>query len=164
MCLPALRIGSLHMSLDYSFALDTTDQPEELLRWMESTFHMKRYANQRWTCAGGGLECSVLLQNTTSRDLIDKIYGINTRIHILCRRDKDEFHFVAIDKLVELCVQLLCRDSADLLLLFNGEKGLVFRTHQKICVDCSHEYWEQKCKVAFDKARISFRHQRLPGL
>lgn len=155
------------MSLDYSFALDTTDQPEDLLRWMESTLSMGRCENQRTTCAGAGLECAVVLQNTTSRDLIDKIYGINTRIHILCRRDKDEFHYVAMDKLVELCIQLLCRDSADLLLLFdgeNGEIGLVRRAHQEICVDCSHKYWEQKWKVAFDKARISFRHQRLPRL
>ncbi|QDT40074.1 hypothetical protein Pan241w_01270 [Gimesia alba] len=152
------------MSLDYSFALDTEDHPEDLLRWLESTFQMKRYANQRGTCADVGLQCTVLLQNTTSRDLIDRIYGIDTRIHILCRIDKGEAQSVGMDKLVELCLGLLCRDSADLLLLSNGEQGHVLRTHQDIYADCSDEYWEQKWNAAFGKARIEFRHDSLPCL
>ncbi len=45
------------MSLDYSFALDTTDQPEDLLRWMESTFSMQGLSDKPYVVVLSSLNC-----------------------------------------------------------------------------------------------------------
>lgn len=117
-----------------------------------------------------GLLCTVLPRNEKHRLAVQHKYGIDPNIILWCEVEERKDHGLGRKHLVQLAVSLLVwkrtTGTLDLVLYSVGSKsgGILLCRDNQIDADCSDSDWEKTWTTAFDKARLPFKHRRLPSL
>ena len=66
--------------------------------------------------------------------------------------------------LTDICTLFLSTMSCDLVLLSNGEQGLLLRKGGQIVIDCADEYWKATWNAVFGQSGLAVTVGALPSL
>jgi len=153
------------MAIEYSFALDSSMPVSALTTLLVENLPLSSAAGRvPDTVVGDGIICTSLPQSELGQELIDETFGINSRMKLVCRIDKFDLHEVGMNTLIEICTLFLLKCSYDLVLLSNGERGLLLRKSGVIVIDCTDEYWKAKWNTVFAHSGIAVTEGALPSL
>ncbi len=120
-----------------------------------------------------GLSCTVLTPGEEHRAKIQMQYWIDSSLILWC--DLEKFYYPDdgldhLDQLIQLALSLLVwkqkPGELELALYSVGtvQQTILLRQDNHNYADCTDPAWEKTWTTAFDKARLPFKHRRLPSL
>jgi len=152
------------MAIEYSLVLDTSESPSELVELLKENLQMQSKGNFLDTVASDGIVCVVLPQSELGRELVEQAFRISSSICIVCTIDKFDLYDLGMDRLIRICTLLLSNKNCDMVMLSNGESGLLLRRAGEIIVDCRDQYWKERWTSEFLNCGISAVERALPSL
>jgi hypothetical protein len=153
------------MAVEYSFIVDSSMPVSAVTRLLVENLPLSLVAGGvPDTVVGDGIICTPLPQSELGRDLVYETFGITSAIKLVCRMDKFDLHEVGMNTLIDICMLFLSKCTCDLVLLSNGEKGLLLRKAGQLVVDCSDEYWRVTWSAVVADSGIAVTEGALPSL
>jgi hypothetical protein len=116
------------------------------------------------TAFTNGLTCWIMPQSSLGQELAIETFDINTSMCMRCRLDKCEWYTEGMNMLIQTCMVMLKNTECDLVLLGNGEKGILLRKNGHVFLDERDEYWRERWAAAFAKFNIPFQSLDLPRI
>jgi len=143
------------------------------LNWLIEQQSMYRSTEIIDTVVQQGLSCTVLTPGEVHRAKIQKQNGIDPSLILWC--DLEKFYYPDdgldhLDQLIQLALSLLVwkqkPGELELALYSVGtvQQTILLRQDNQNYADCTEPDWEKTWTTAFDKARLPFKHRRLPSL
>lgn len=153
------------MAVDYTLALDTPSGLGALADFLVRNCGMQAHAEQErlWVDADG-ITSHLVAQSDLGRELILEVFGILSTARITSRLDKFDLYDAGSDRLVRMCAGFLEHFDCDLVLLANGEQGLILRRTGHVVIDCGQEFWRTRWTTALNALEIPFATGNLPSL
>lgn len=153
------------MAIEYTIAMDCSMPLRDLMMDLARRLSLTYESDTRLpTLIGTGCLCTAIPQSNVGQELISTRFGIHTTVKLICRIDKFDDHDMGMQVLVDLSLCLLSNFSFDMVLLGNGETGLLLRKSGSITVNGSDDYWKSVWKSAFARTRLSVEERSLPSL
>lgn len=143
------------------------------MNWLieqQSMYHSTELTD---TAVQPGLTCTVLTPGEEHRAKIKKQNWIEPTLILWC--DLEKFYYPDdgldhLDQLIQLALSLLVwkqkPGELELALYSVGtvQQTILLRQDNQNYADCTEPAWEKTWNTAFDKARLPFKHRRLPSL
>jgi hypothetical protein len=152
------------MSIEYSIILDTSESPAALVKMLAENLGMQAKSDIPNTLFGGGIVCAVLPQSELGRKIVEEKFGIKSSVDIICKLNKFDLYNVGMNYLIQMCMLVISRHTYNMLMLSNGERGLLLRKNGKITVDSRDQYWKIRWTSEFLNFGIPLVEEPLPSL
>ena len=142
------------------------------MNWLIEQQSMYRSTEIIDTVVQQGLSCTVLTPGEVHRAKIQKQNGIDPSLILWC--DLEKFYYPDdgldhLDQLIQLALSLLVwkqkPGELELVLYSVGtvQQIILLRQDNQNYADCTDPDWEKTWTTAFDKARLPFKHRKLPS-
>ena len=143
------------------------------MNWLIEQQSMYRSSTLPDSAVKPGLTCTVFTPNQQQHAIIQKEYWIEPSLILWC--DLEKYYYPDdgldhLDQLIQLALSLLVwkqkPGELELALYSVGtvQQTILLRQDNQNYADCTDPAWEKTWTTAFDKARLPFKHRRLPSL
>jgi hypothetical protein len=151
------------MALEYSLDLDTSQSPAETACWLQQSCGLTPESDTpHRTLIAEGVVCTILTQSTLGRELVWETFHISSTTTLHFRLDKFEHLPAGMEQVVSITIAAIHDLDCDLVLLANGEKGVILKQSGQAFADVRDPYWRDKLGQAFAAADLSFAERELP--
>jgi hypothetical protein len=151
------------VAIEYSLILDTSRTPADVAGWLQQACKLSLESDSPHpTLLAQGILCTILPQSKLGRELVRETFHIGSTTTLLFRLDKFEHLPAGMEQVVRITIAAIHGLDCDLVLLANGEKGVILKQGGQAFADVRDPYWRDKLGQAFAAADSAFTERELP--